>query len=317
LGNRRLNGDGSAKETRHIEIGLAGSGLSYEVGDALGVIPSNCPEFVTRILSAAGLRGSEPVADAGGFPLRLALQTHYDLSPFLSALPASALTAEELVSKLRKLQPRLYSISSSPKAHPNEVHLTVGIVRYDKDGVPCKGVCSTFLAERTGGIVPVFVHSAPHFRLPEDSSAPMIMIGPGTGIAPFRAFLEERRATAAAGKSWLFFGDQRAATDFLYREELEAFLNDGTLTRLDTAFSRDQAEKIYVQDRMLQNAAEFWAWLQAGAYVYVCGDATRMAKDVDAALHTIAAQCGTLSTEEAAAYVTSLREQKRYRRDVY
>ncbi|MDQ5979692.1 MAG: sulfite reductase flavoprotein alpha-component, partial [Verrucomicrobiota bacterium] len=236
----------------------------------------------------------------------------------LLAAPAKPAPAD-FVAKLKKLQPRLYSISSSPKAHPGQVHLTVGAVRYDKDGRSRKGVCSTFLAERglAAGKVGVFVHSNKAFRPPANGDAPMIMVGPGTGIAPFRAFLEERRATGARGKNWLFFGDQKAASDFLYRDELAAMQTAGTLHRLDLAFSRDQAEKIYVQTRMLENAAELWAWLEAGAHFYVCGDASRMAKDVDLALHQVIEKAGGKSPEQAAAYVNALKAAKRYARDVY
>ena len=317
VGNRVLNGPGSAKEVRHIEIALAGSGLEYEVGDALGVVPSNCPEFVSEILAAAGLRGSEPVSTHAGLPLRSVLLNQLDLSPFLTASPQPGISPEELVQPLRRLQPRLYSISSSPKAHPGEVHLTVGVVRYEINGRPRKGVCSTFLADRSTGSIPVFVHSSPGFRLPADPATPIIMVGPGTGVAPFRAFLEERRAIGASGKNWLFFGDQKSACDFLYRNELLAWQHDGHLHRLDTAFSRDQSEKIYVQHRMQESAAQLWAWLQDGAYFYVCGDAKRMARDVDAALHDIVAEHGGLSPEAAAAYVEALKAQKRYQRDVY
>lgn len=319
--NRVLNGKGSSKETRHIEISLEGSGLVYEVGDALGVLPQNCPEFVNEILAAAGLSGMETVTspDGASMELRTALIQKFDLKPFLTALPAAGVSAEEIAKPLRKLQPRLYSISSSPKAHPGEVHLTVGIVRYELEGHARKGVCSTFLADRVGkaDFVPVFVHKSPAFKLPADGSRPVIMVGPGTGIAPFRAFLEERRATGATGKNWLFFGDQRAASDFLYRDELEAIQTEGTLTRLDLAFSRDQAEKIYVQQRMLENAGELWTWLQDGGYFYVCGDAKRMARDVDAALHQVAREAGGLSEEAAADFVKQLKTEKRYLRDVY
>ncbi|HYD82742.1 MAG TPA: sulfite reductase subunit alpha, partial [Opitutus sp.] len=238
----------------------------------------------------------------------------------LLAAPEAKPPAVEFVRALKKLQPRLYSISSSPKAHPGQVHLTVGAVRYDKDGRARKGVCSTFLAERapTGvARIGVFVHSNKAFRPPANGDAPMIMVGPGTGIAPFRAFLEERRAAGAKGKNWLFFGDQRAATDFLYREELDELAHAGVLTRLDTAFSRDQAEKIYVQHRMLENAAELYAWLEQGAHFYVCGDASRMAKDVDAALHQVIELAGRKTAEQAADYVQKLKATKRYARDVY
>ena len=224
------------------------------------------------------------------------------------------------VQALKKIQPRLYSISSSPRAHAGRVHLTVGAVRYELDGRARKGVCSTFLAERS---VPgqsragIFVHSNPAFRPPVNGATAMIMVGPGTGIAPFRAFLQERKATGATGRNWLFFGDQRATTDFLYRDELTQLLREGVLTRLDTAFSRDQAEKIYVQHRMLEHATELYAWLEAGAHFYVCGDAARMAKDVDAALHTLIERAGKKTPDEAATYVQSLRSSKRYARDVY
>jgi sulfite reductase (NADPH) flavoprotein alpha-component len=315
--NRLLTGEGSSKETRHFEIVLDGSGLEYEVGDALGVMPTNCPDFVSEILAAAGLEGGETVTlkDGTELTVREALLSKLNLTPFLTKLPETT-TAADLVSGLRPLQPRLYSISSSPKAHPGEVHLTVGIVRYEIDGRPCKGVCSTFLADRTS-TVPVFIHKSPGFRLPADVSKPVIMIGPGTGIAPFRAFLEERRATAPESRNWLFFGDQRVATDFLYREELEEMLKDGVLTHLDTAFSRDQESKIYVQDRMLERAARIWAWLEEGAHIYVCGDAKRMAKDVDDALLRIIREQGNLTEEEAKARVNQLKSEKRYQRDVY
>ncbi len=236
----------------------------------------------------------------------------------LLAAPAKPAPAD-FIAKLKKIQPRLYSISSSPKAHPGQVHLTVGAVRYEKDGRPRKGACSSFLAERAlaAGKVGVFVHTNPAFRPPAGGDTPMIMVGPGTGIAPFRAFLEERRATGAHGKNWLFFGDQKAASDFLYREELLGMEESGLLARLDLAFSRDQAEKIYVQQRMMENAAELWAWLEQGAHFYVCGDASRMAKDVDAALHRVVEQAGGKSPADAAAYVQALKAAKRYARDVY
>jgi sulfite reductase (NADPH) flavoprotein alpha-component len=224
-----------------------------------------------------------------------------------------------LIENLKKLQHRLYSISSSPKAHPGQVHLTVGAVRYEFAGRVRKGVCSTFLAERalTHGTSGVFVHHNKAFRPPADPSVPMIMVGPGTGIAPFRAFLEERSATAAPGKNWLFFGDQHAASDYLYQNEIGAWQKSGLLTRVDTAFSRDQTEKVYVQDRMTEAGAELWQWLLSGAHFYVCGDAKRMAKDVDAALHDIAITHGGKSAEEAAAFITELKAAKRYARDVY
>jgi sulfite reductase (NADPH) flavoprotein alpha-component len=236
----------------------------------------------------------------------------------LSHLP-EPLKPAEFVSLLRKLAPRLYSISSSPKAHPEEVHLTVSAVRYESHGRGRKGVASTFLADRVGDadVVKVFVQPSHGFRPPERGGTPIIMVGPGTGVAPFRAFLEERQAVGATGKNWLFFGDQKRDTDFLYQEQLETWVKDGHLNRLDLAFSRDQAEKCYVQHRMSENAAELWSWLEEGAHFYVCGDASRMAKDVDAALHKAIETAGGKNPEEAKAYVSGLKSDKRYQRDVY
>jgi sulfite reductase (NADPH) flavoprotein alpha-component len=362
LTNRRLNAPGSAKDTRHFEISLNDSDLHYEVGDALGVMPTNCAALVGEILRALGCDGEEAVPDAsagetslrhallrncqitqptsallqvvagraGDAPLRALLEParkaeldQYlhgrEVIDFLLQFPAVKFAPAEFVSLLRKLQPRLYSISSSPKAHPGEVHLTVAVVRYESHGRLRRGVCSTFLADRVekGTPVPVFVQASHGFRLPSDGATPVIMIGPGTGIAPFRAFLEERRAVGAKGRNWLFFGDQSAASDFLYREQLEGMLTEGSLHRLDTAFSRDQAGKIYVQHRMLENAREFWSWLEEGAHLYVCGDARRMARDVEAALHQIIQTTGGRGPEQAAEYVARLKSDRRYQRDVY
>jgi sulfite reductase (NADPH) flavoprotein alpha-component len=238
----------------------------------------------------------------------------------LLAAPEVKLTPGELVALLKKLQPRLYSISSSPNAHAGQVHLTINIVRFHTHGRDRKGVASTFLADRVAAQVtpvPVFIQTASGFRLPADGDMPVVMVGPGTGVAPFRAFLHERRAAGAKGRNWLFFGEQRAATDFYYREELEQMRADGHLTRLVTAFSRDQAAKIYVQHRMLEHAAELWSWMQDGAHFYVCGDASRMAKDVDAALHQVVQTAGGMSVEAAAAWVGKMKTEKRYQRDVY
>jgi sulfite reductase (NADPH) flavoprotein alpha-component len=360
--NRKLNASGSAKDTRHFEVSLEGSGLSYEVGDALGVMPQNCPALVDEIIRALGCDGEEGVIDPSGneTSLRSALLRSYqitkpgssllqsiadksndielksllepaskgDLDKFLYGrevidlllrCPAAKFAPREFVGLLAKLQPRLYSISSSPKAHPGEVHLTVAAVRYESHGRARKGICSTFLADRAdaGTPVPVFVQTSHGFRLPIDGARPIVMIGPGTGIAPFRAFLEERRAVSATGKSWLFFGDQQKKCDFLYQEQLEGMLAEGSLTRLNLAFSRDQAEKIYVQTRMLEQAAELWRWLEDGAHLYVCGDARRMAKDVDAALHEVIEKAGGKSADEAKTYVAKLKSDKRYQRDVY
>jgi sulfite reductase (NADPH) flavoprotein alpha-component len=232
--------------------------------------------------------------------------------------PADFNDSEEFVSVLRPLQPRLYSIASSPKAHPDEVHLCVSVVSYHTHGRQRGGICSTFLAERLDGVSPgVYVHTNNAFRLPADGSTPVIMVGPGTGIAPFRAFLEERHATGAAGRNWLFFGNPHRATDFLYEEELTAWHDDGLLTKLDVAWSRDQREKIYVQHLMLQHGAELWEWLRDGAVFYVCGDASRMAKDVDAALLEIAKTHGKLDDKGAEEAIAELKKQKRYLRDVY
>jgi sulfite reductase (NADPH) flavoprotein alpha-component len=239
------------------------------------------------------------------------------LADVLHEFPVS-LSAAELTGMLKRLQPRLYSIASSPKAHPGEVHLTVSAVRYNNARRHRKGVSSTFLADRASETdVPVFVQKSAHFRPPHSAGTPMIMVGPGTGIAPFRGFLHERRARGDKGRNWLFFGEQHAATDFYYRDELEAMRDSGVLTRLDLAFSRDQADKIYVQDRMREQGAQLWAWLEDGAHFYVCGDANRMARDVDAALKEVVATHGGMSDEKAAEYVSRLAREKRYARDVY
>ena len=237
----------------------------------------------------------------------------------LAEFPSARIPPQEFVDHLRKLMPRLYSIASSGRVYPSDVHLTVAIVRYETNHRQRVGVCSTFLADRAqvgSTPVPVFVSDS-HFGPPEDGAKDCIMVGPGTGIAPFRAFVQDRVATGAKGRNWLFFGDQRRGTDFLYEEEWQQYLAKGQLTRLDTAFSRDQLLKVYVQDRMRENAAELWSWIQGGAYFYVCGDAKRMAKDVDTALHDIVRDKGGLSTEQAADYVKQMKKEKRYQRDVY
>ena len=359
LTNRKLNADGSEKETRHFEISLEGSDLNYEAGDALGVLPVNCPALVEDMLTALGCKGDEIVDVPGGErPFRQVLFNTYDLSrpspellqriggknaslrellvperkeelrkwlwgreviDLLLATPDLKFSPGELLLLLKKLTPRLYSISSSPKAHASQVHLTINVVRYQSHGRARKGVASTFLADRVndGTPVPVFVQTSHGFRLPANGDTPVIMVGPGTGVAPFRAFLHERRAVAAQGRNWLYFGEQRAATNFYYRDELEKMFTDGHLTKLSTAFSRDQAEKIYVQNRMLENAAEVWSWLEAGAHFYVCGDASRMAKDVDLALHKIIETAGRKSADDAKNYVVKMKTEKRYQRDVY
>ncbi|KAF0093932.1 MAG: sulfite reductase (NADPH) flavoprotein alpha-component [Puniceicoccaceae bacterium 5H] len=352
--NRVLNGPGSAKETRHVAFSLEGSGLAYTPGDVLGVYPRNCPDAVAELIEAAGLQPSDPVE---GKTLAEVLETERDITrltlPLVQTLsercengslselcddgetfaayadgrqlidlfadyqPKFA-SAEELVQSLKKLQPRLYSISSSPLASPGEVHLTVGRVRYDTHGRGRKGVCSDYLACcEVGSKVGVYLQANAHFKLPENPETPVIMIGPGTGIAPFRAFLHDRQQRGDSGRNWLFFGDQKSAADFLYEEELEGFRSEGVLSRLSLAFSRDTDQKVYVQHRMLDEAEELYRWLEDGAYLYVCGDASRMAKDVDAALHQLVAEQKGVDAEAAAAYVEGLKREKRYLRDVY
>lgn len=237
----------------------------------------------------------------------------------LEEFPSARFSPQDFVTGLRKLMPRLYSIASSPLVHAQEIHLTVAVVRYETNHRERGGVCSTYLSDRVAlneAILPVFVTKS-HFGLPEDASTPIIMVGPGTGIAPFRAFLQERIASRATGKNWLFFGDQHAATDFLYQDEFEGMKAENHIERLDLAWSRDQDEKVYVQHKMLESGAALWEWLDAGASFYVCGDAKRMARDVDAALHQIAGEHGGLSEEEAVAFIKQLKKDKRYQRDVY
>ena len=335
LTNRLLNAQDSARDTRHFEFSLEGSGMSYEVGDVLGVYPKNDPELVDELIDQLSLDPNEPIGDA---TLRELLIQRYDVRAISQSLlkewpvPAegdyhelidlamatkpSFKDGKTFVALLRKLGPRLYSISSSPVAHPNEVHLTVAKVNYDFDGRPRKGVCSTYLADRVNGdgTVPIFLQTAKHFKLPTEHSAPVIMVGPGTGIAPFRAFLEERAASKAPGKNWLFFGNPHEATDWFYREEFEFMRERGILNELSTAWSRDQDTKVYVQDRMREAGAKLWQWLEEGAHVYVCGDAKRMAKDVDRALHDLVETHGKV---DAAAYVAEMKKAKRYQRDVY
>lgn len=356
-----LNGEGSAKETIHLEFNLEGSGLAYEAGDALAVIPHNAEDVVNDIIAANKLDADATVLiKEQEYTLRDALTSQLDVTAIslpvlkrwneiaqdnklaklllpenkselqdylygreiidvLHDFPAKEVTADSLVGIMRKLPPRLYSIASSPKAHPGEVHLTVGVVRYDAHGRNRLGVCSTYLAERMeeSGAAEVFVAPNKHFKLPTNNDLPMIMVGPGTGIAPFRAFIEERKEIGAKGKNWLFFGDQHYLTDFLYQTEWQDYLADGILTKLDVAFSRDQKEKVYVQDRMRENSTELYEWLEQGAHFYVCGDASRMATDVDVALHAIIEKEGNLSKDDAVAYVKKLKDNKRYLRDVY
>ena len=231
--------------------------------------------------------------------------------------PQSGLSAQDFIGLLRPMPPRLYSIASSLSAHAEEVHLTVAVVRYEGNGRKRKGVCSSYLAERVGDTIPCYLHPNKNFKLPEDSSTPIIMVGPGTGIAPFRAFIEERQATGAKGQNWLFFGDRSQNTDYLYGNEWESYQKEGILNELDLAWSRDQQEKVYVQHKMLEKKAELWSWLQNGAVFYVCGDASRMAKDVDQALRTVAQDEGSMNEEEATTWIKGLQKERRYLKDVY
>lgn len=356
---QNLNHPESAKRTTHVEIDLAGSGLSYQVGDSLGVWPSNCPDLVERVLKQSGCDPSATVETPGGVTTTLidALTHHCELreatEELLELLLAStqngkatwisevladekrlaeldvldvleavgcALDPVAFVATLSPLNPRLYSIASSLAAHPEQVHLTVGRASVVKNGRERKGVASTMFADRSeiGSAVRVYVQPNAHgFTVPADPNAPMIMVGPGTGIAPFLAFLQERKAQKAPGRNWLFFGDQRRAHDFLYEDRLTSYVNEGLLTRLDLAFSRDGDQKVYVQHLMKQNGAELFQWLEEGGHFYVCGDASRMAADVDRALHEIVAEHGGLSADAAKDYVKRLSAAKRYGRDVY
>ena len=343
-----LNGSRSGKQTIHLELSLEGSGLTFEPGDSLGIVAENAPEMVEAVLKAAGLAGDDE--------LEARLTTEWDITtlsrqviaayaainpkPELAALIAdeswrdyvpgrqlldlledfpSALGAEQLLGLLRKLPPRLYSVASSQKAIADEAHLLVGVVRYESHGRERHGVASTYVGERlqAGDTLKVYAKPNKNFRLPDDPDRPVIMIGPGTGVAPYRAFLQERQATGAKGRSWLFFGDRNYTHDFLYQLDWQEMLDDGVLSEVDVAFSRDQPEKIYVQDRMWQRRAELYAWLEEGAHLYVCGDEKAMAKDVHATLGAIVADQGGRSAEDADAYLADLRQQRRYQRDVY
>ena len=351
-----LTAPGSAKDTRHVVLGISGSDIRYEPGDSLGLYPNNDPALADAVLAAMRAPADFPVGDK---TFRDALITDYSLGPapdmlfeLLSYLVGGArrqkakkmargeedgdaagydvLQAlevfgpvhpdpEAFLECLEPLQPRLYSIASSPLAHPGEVHLTVDAVRYDVAGRTRLGVASTFLADRTrcGARLKVYIQKAHAFALPADPSTPLIMVGPGTGLAPFRSFLWQRSIGNAAGKTWLFFGHQHQATDFFYRDELEGFLSSGALSRLSTAWSRDGARKVYVQDRLREAGAEVWAWLKEGAHFYVCGDAKRMARDVEAALVEIATDHARIGEAAARNYLAELKGCGRYQADVY
>jgi sulfite reductase (NADPH) flavoprotein alpha-component len=361
LNNINLNGRGSVKETRHIELSIEDSGLDYEPGDSLGIMPCHRPEQVIELIQRLGLAENDSVNTFdGNMTLDRALTHHYEITtitrPFLekyaavaesselSALfqdanrealsqfiagrhvidvletyPIAGLTAQQFIDMLRKLPPRLYSIASSHKANPGEVHLTVAVVRYESFGRQREGLASTYLADRIAGgeTVPVYIDTNKNFKLPKDPDAPVIMIGPGTGVAPFRAFLQEREELEATGNNWLFFGDQHFTTDFLYQIEWLRYRKAGLLNAIEVAFSRDQSEKVYVQQRMWEKRKAFFAWLEEGAHLYVCGDATRMAPDVHNTLLKIIQTEGGLSEERAMDYLKSMQRDKRYQRDVY
>ena len=338
---RCLNGAGSAKTVNHVEIALNGGGedLAYQVGDALGVWPVNDIGEVNKLLAAGGFSGAEMVSlKSGPSPLSMALLRQCDLATLTAAAAQSwgiepragdqvidvletgiDLTAQAFVDGLRALQPRLYSISSSPKKHPGAVHLTVGEVHYALNGTPRQGVASTYLGQRLAryGGVGVYVHRSNHFHLPEDDLTPLIMIGPGTGIAPFRAFLEEREMRGAKGENWLFFGDRNQKTDFLYRDDITAWQESGLLRKTSLAWSRDGADKVYVQHLIRQEGAVFFVWLETGAAIFVCGDASRMAADVDRAIRDVIAEFGSLDPGATDTYVDGLKKTGRYQRDVY
>lgn len=359
LENLNLNGRGSNKETRHLEISLEGSGLTYQPGDSLGVYPENDPELVDLLLAEMSWDPEETVrVKEETVTLKEALTAHFEITVLTKPLVEKAAkfsgneelqqlvsdsnqlksymvgrdlidlvrdfkpwngSAQEFVSILRKMPARLYSISSSFKANPDEVHLTIGAVRYDAHGRERKGVCSILCAERLqpGDTLPVFIQHNENFKLPENPDTPIIMVGPGTGIAPFRSFMQEREESGADGKSWLFFGDQHFVTDFLYQTEWQKWLKDGVLTKLDVAFSRDGDEKVYVQHRMQENSKELFQWLQEGAAIYICGDEKNMAHDVHNALIDIIEKEGGISRDQASEYLADMQKNKRYQRDVY
>lgn len=357
-----LTAPSSSKDVRHIVLGLGESGLTYTPGDALGVIPSNCPQRTAELIEALNLYHADVVKGPAGSSRTLehALLHDYEITtltrPFLERYaelaqaselhallkpdqrkalqswlygreiidiirkyPLRGMSPQDFVGLLRKLPPRLYSIASSQLTDPDEVHLTVAVVRYQSHGLERSGVASTYLADRVaeGETVPIYIHENPNFRLPPDPETPIIMIGPGTGAAPFRAFLSERAATNAKGRNWLFFGDRNFETDFLYQSEWLDYRRKGVLNRIDVAFSRDTAEKVYVQHRIREHRADIYAWLEEGAHIYVCGDAKQMAPDVHAALLDALAHGGGFSSEKAETYLQDLLTARRYQRDVY
>lgn len=360
IDNIVLTGRGSTKETRHIELSLADSGLTYQPGDALGVVPRNDPALVEAIFEKLALSADAPVtvkqgtislgeALSGTFEItaltprfldlwaeitgsdelqalrapdqkeaRAAFQHNHHILDVIGRFPAPGIDAAQFITGLRPLQPRLYSIASSLAAAPDEAHLTVSTVRYTLHDVPRTGVASGYLAARSeaDATVPVYIQSNDHFHLPDDD-VPILMIGAGTGVAPYRAFMQEREARGASGRSWLFFGERNFRSDFLYQVEWQELIKNSVLSRLDLAFSRDAAPKTYVQDRLRRQGRDVYAWLEEGAYLYVCGDSAHMAPDVHAALTDIVAEHGGLDRDEAGAYLSALQRDRRYRLDVY
>lgn len=356
--NQKVTGRNSEKDVRHIEIDLGDSGLRYQPGDALGVWFDNDPALVQELLELLWLKGDESVSvDGKTLPLSQALKSHFELTQntapivekyaalsrnetllsLLADKPAlqqfaqrtplvdmvrqapTELTAEQLLGLLRPLTPRLYSIASSQAEVESEVHITVGVVRYEYEGRERAGGASSYLADRLSedDEIRVFIEHNDNFRLPANSDAPVIMIGPGTGIAPFRAFMQQRDAEGAEGKNWLFFGNPHFTEDFLYQVEWQRYVKDGLLTHIDLAWSRDQANKVYVQDKLREKGAEVWRWIQDGAHLYVCGDANRMAKDVERALLDVIVEHGGMDSEQADEFLSDLRLERRYQRDVY
>jgi sulfite reductase (NADPH) flavoprotein alpha-component len=358
LTNQRLTARGSSKDVRHVELSLEGSGIEYEPGDSLGVVPRNRDDDVAALVAALGMPADAPVAaDGKTMALRDALAEHCeigtlsatfvrryaeavgdaelaafatneielarfvhgrDVLDLVRAHPPRGLDATGFVKLLRPLAPRLYSIASSAVATPDEAHLTVGVVEYEAFGRARRGVVSGALADLAeGAAAPIYLQRNPAFRLPADGDAPIVMIAAGTGIAPFRAFVMQREALGAKGRNWLIFGDRSFELDFLYQSEWLGWRKKGVLTRIDVAFSRDQEHKVYVQHRIAEQGAALWAWLKEGAYLYVCGDAARMAPDVEAALLGVARQHGALSDDDARSYLVELKRARRYQRDVY
>ena len=356
--NQKITGRNSEKDVRHIEIDLGDSGLRYQPGDALGVWYQNDPALVKELVELLWLKGDEQVSvDGKTLPLAEALQWHFELTvntanivenyatltrnetllplvgdkaklqhyaattPIVDMVrfaPAQ-LDAQALTGLLRPLTPRLYSIASAQAEVESEVHVTVGVVRYDVEGRARAGGASSFLADRVeeDGEVRIFIEHNDNFRLPQNPETPVIMIGPGTGIAPFRAFMQQRAAEEAPSKNWLFFGNPHFTEDFLYQVEWQRYVKEGVLSRIDLAWSRDQKEKVYVQDKLRQQGAELWRWINDGAHIYVCGDATRMARDVEQALLDVIAEFGGMDAEAADEFLSELRVERRYQRDVY